>query len=216
MSLSDPNYKLKEKTFSKLLINKIYLISIIGHSISQLGLLIVYYFCIINQNDYYFKEDKNGQKKNRNIYTNDITIANSYIFFFNSIQCLSLVFMLNYFSLSKQSVFKSRIFTIYLIIICLTLTQLLSLDNYGLGIINIPIVKFIELNNEGTNSQNSRIILFFFCLGTFAISMIWEFFLNWFFSINYTNYLKNEDEKVNKKLKNSYRQKSMKNMRQDI
>ena len=216
MSFSDPNYKVREKTFSKLLINKIYLISIIGHSISQLGLLIAYFFCIIKPNEYYFKKANNEQKINNNIYTNNITIANSYIFFFNSVQCLSLVFMLNYFSISKQSVFKSRIFTIYLIIICLTLTEILSLDNYGLGIINIRIVKFVELDNEGTISQNSRIILFIFCLATFVISMIWEFFLNWFFSINYTKYLQKEDEKVSKKLKNTYRQKSMKNLRQEI
>ena len=110
MSLSDPNYKIKEKTFSKLLINKIYLISIIGHSIAQLGLLLIYYFCIINRNDYYFKNQK--KKTNSNIYSNDITTVNSYIFFFNSIQCLSLVFMLNFFSICKQSLFKSRIFTL--------------------------------------------------------------------------------------------------------
>lgn len=55
MSLSSPNYKVKEKTFSKLIINKIYLISIIGHSIAQLGILIVYFFCIIDRYDYYKK-----------------------------------------------------------------------------------------------------------------------------------------------------------------
>ena len=207
MSLSDPNYKIKEKTFSKLLINKIYLISIIGHSIAQIGLLLIYYFCIINRNDYYFKNQK--KKTNSNIYSNDITTVNSYIFFFNSVQCLSLVFMLNYFSICKQSLFKSRIFTFYLIIICLTLTEILSLENFDVGLFKLGLVKFVELDNEGVYSQNSRIILFLFCLGTFIITMIWEFFLNWFFSINYTKYLKREDEKVSKRLKNSYRQKSL-------
>jgi len=207
MSLSDPNYKIKEKTFSKLLINKIYLISIIGHSIAQIGLLLIYYFCIINRNDYYFKNQK--KRTNSNIYSNDITTVNSYIFFFNSVQCLSLVFMLNYFSICKQSLFKSRIFTFYLIIICLTLTEILSLENFDVGLFKLGLVKFVELDNEGVYSQNSRIILFLFCLGTFIITMIWEFFLNWFFSINYTKYLKREDEKVSKRLKNSYRQKSL-------
>ena len=213
MSFSDPNYKIKEKTFSKLLVNKIYLISIIGHSISQLGLLIIYFFFFIYQNELYFKKDINNENINDNIYSNNITIANSYIFYFNSVQCLSLVFMLNYFSICKQSLFKSRIFTLYLIVISLTLTEFLSLDNFGVGILNIGIVKFIELDNEGINSQNSRIILFLFCLGTFILAMIWEFFLNWFFSINYSKYLRKEDEKVSKKLKHSYRQKSMVNFR---
>ena len=111
--------------------------------------------------------------------------------------------------LCKQSLFKSRIFTFYLIIICLTLTEILSLENFDVGLFKLGLVKFVELDNEGIYSQNSRIILFLFCLGTFIITMIWEFFLNWFFSINYTKYLKREDEKVSKRLKNSYRQKSL-------
>ena len=78
MSLSSPNYKIKEKTFSKLLINKIYLISIIGHSIAQLGILIVYFFCIIDRSDYY---KKNIIIANNPIYSDNITIPNSYIFF---------------------------------------------------------------------------------------------------------------------------------------
>ena len=210
MSLSDPNYKIKEKTFSKLLVNKIYLISIIGHSIAQLGILIIYFFCVIDRNHYY---KKNVIKANNDIYSDDITTVNSYIFFLNSVQCLSLVFMLNYFSICKQSLFKSRTFTLYLILICLTLTEILSLENFDMGIFKLGLVKFVQLNNEGTNSQNSRIILFIFCLGSFLITMIWEFFLNWFFSMNYSKYLKKEDEKISKKLKKSYRQKSMVNFR---
>ena len=206
MSLSDPNYKIKEKTFSKLLVNKIYLISIIGHSIAQLGILIIYFFCVIDRNHYY---KKNVIKANNDIYSDDITTVNSYIFFLNSVQCLSLVFMLNYFSICKQSLFKSRTFTLYLILICLTLTEILSLENFDMGIFKLGLVKFVQLNNEGTNSQNSRIILFIFCLGSFLITMIWEFFLNWFFSMNYSKYLKKEDEKVSKKIQNTYRQKSM-------
>ena len=210
MSLSDPNYKIKEKTFSKLLVNKIYLLSIIGHSISQLGILIIYFFCIIDRNRYY---KKNEVKANNDIYSDDITTVNSYIFFLNSVQCLSLVFTLNYFSICKQSLFKSRTFTLYLILVCLTLTEILSLENFDMGFFKLGLVRFVQLNNEGTNSQNSRIILFLFCLGAFCITMILEFSLNWFFSRNYSKYLKKEDEKVSKKLKKSYRQKSLINFR---
>jgi len=196
MSLSDPNYRIKEKTFSKLLVNKIYLISIIGHSIFQLGLLIIYFFTIINKydNEIYCKSKINCNYKkdpNGKIYSDEITTINSYVFFYNSSQCLSLVFMLNYFSICKQSLFKSRLFTLYLILICLTLAEILSLENFGVGLFQVGLVKFVKLDNEGTSSQNSRIILFLFCLGTFIITMIWEFFLNWFFSIDYTKYLKN-------------------------
>ena len=210
MSLSDPNYKIKEKTFSKLLINKIYLISIIGHSISQLGLLIIYFFCIIDRNQFYKKRVVKG---NNPIYSDNTTTANSYIFYLNAIQSISLVFMLNYFSICKQSLFKSRIFTLYLILNSLILTEILSLENFDVGFFKLGLVKFIDLDNEGTHSQNSRIILFLFCLGSFVITMVWEFFLNWFFSINYSKYLKKEDEKVSKKLKKTYRQKSMVNFR---
>ena len=206
MSLSDPNYKIKEKTFSKLLVNKIYLISIIGHSISQLGILIIYFFCFIDRDSYYNKIEAKG---NNPIYSDNTTTANSYIFFLNSIQTISLVFMLNFFSICKQSLFKSRIFTLYLILNCLILTEILSLENFDVGIFKLGLVKFIKLDDAGTNSQNSRIILFLFCLGAFFITMIWEFFLNWFFSINYSKYLKKEDEKVSKKIQNTYRQKSM-------
>ena len=212
MSLSDPNYKIKEKTFSKLLVNKIYLVSIIGHTIAQLGLLIIYFFCIINSNEIYCKNEKYckiNKNPNKEIYSEEITTVNSYIFFFNSVQCLSLVFMLNYFSICKQSLFKGRLFTLYLILICLILTEILSLENFGVGIFKIGLVKFVELDNEGTESQNSRLILFLFCLASFSITMIWEYFVNWFFSINYAKYLQKEDEKVSKRLKNSYRQKTI-------
>ena len=207
MSLSDPNYKIKEKTFSKLLINKIYLISIIGHSIAQIGLLLIYFFCILDNHDSYLNKTNNKNKSDK-IYSNKKTHINSYIFFFNSVQCLSLVFVLNYYSICKQSLFKNRIFTFYLIAIFLILTEILSLENFDVGLFKFSLVDFVSLNNENIDSQISRIILFAFCLCTFVITMIWEFFLNWFFSINYSKYLKKEDERVSKKLKNSYRQKT--------
>ena len=121
--------------------------------------------------------------------------------------------MLNYFSICKQSLFKSRIFTLYLILNCLILAEILSLENFDVGFFKLGLVKFIQLDNEGTVSQNSRIILFLFCFGSFIITLILEFFLNWFFYINYSKYLNKEDEKVSKKLKNSYRLKSMINFR---
>ena len=210
MSISDPNYKIKEKTFSKLLVNKIYLISIIGHSIAQLGLLILYFFCIIVYKDYNLKNSPKQQKENNknNIYAEKADTVNSYVFIFNSMQCLSLVFMLNFFSICKQSLFKNRIFTLYFIVIFLTLTRILSLENFGVGILKIGLVNFVELTNENIDSQISRIILFAFCVGIFVITMIWEFSLNWFFSMNYSKYLQKEDEKVSRKLKNSYIQKT--------
>ena len=66
----------------------------------------------------------------------------------------------------------------------------------------------MELTNENIDSQISRIILFAFCVGIFVFTMIWEFSLNWFFSMNYSKYLQKEDEKVSRKLKNSYIQKT--------
>ena len=93
------------------------------------------------------------------------------------------------------------------------LTEILSLKNFNVGIFKLNLIEFISLDNEGTNSQNIRIILFLYCLGSFVITIIWEFFLNWFFNINYSKYLKKEDEKVSKKLKKSYRLKSMINIR---
>ena len=216
MSFSDPNYKIKEKTFSKILISKIYLISIIGHSIFQIGLLIIYFFCILEKQEYYFeknsKKGENNENKN-DLYSDNKTALNSYVFYFNSNQCLSMVFLLNYFSKCKQSVFKSRIFIVYIIFVFIILSEILSLGNFEVGIFKVGLVQFVELNSEGTNSQYSRLILFAFCVGDFILTMAWEFSLNWIVNFYYTKFVQNEGEKNIKKLKKNYRQKSMFNLR---
>ena len=208
MSFSDPNYKIKKQTFSRLIINKIYLISIIGHSIIKLGILIIYFFYIIEKEGYYF-EDQIITKGKKDLYSNNKTALNSYIFYLNSNQCLSMVFLLNYFSKCKQSVFKSRIFIVYIILIFIILSEILSLGNFGVGLFKYDLVKFVKLNSEGTNSQYSRLILFAFCVGDFLLTMAWEFFLSWIMELIYSKYLKQGDEKVNRKIKSNYRKQSM-------
>ena len=216
MSFSDPNYKIKEKSFSKILISKLYLISIIGHSIIQLGLLIIYFFCIIEKRDYYFENDskKDEDINNKNdLYSNNKTALNSYIFYFNSNQCLSMVFFLNFFSKCKQSVFKSRIFIVYIIFVFIILSEILSLGNFEVGLFKVDLVHFVELNSEGTNSQYSRLILFAFCVGDFLLTMFWEFSLNWIVNFYYIKFVQDDGEKIIKKSKLNYRQKSMFNIR---
>ena len=120
-----------------------------------------------------------------------------------------MVFLLNYFSKCKQSVFKSRIFIVYIILIFIILSEILSLGNFGVGLFKYDLVKFVKLNSEGTNSQYSRLILFAFCVGDFLLTMAWEFFLSWIMELIYSKYLKQGDEKVNRKLKSNYRKQSM-------
>ena len=199
MSFSDPNYKIKEKTYSRLLISKIYLISIIGHSIIQLGLLIIYFFCIIENEEYYFDDQDEKNQIDRDLYSDNRTALNSYLFYFNSNQCLTMVFLLNYFSKCKQSVFKGRLFITYLILVFIILSEILSLGNFEVGIFKVVLVQFVQLNSEGTNSQYSRLILFAFCVGNFLITMFWEFFLNWIMELYYCKFVQPKDEKVIKK-----------------
>ena len=208
MSFSDPNYKIEEKSFSKLLISKVYLISIIGHSIIQISTLIIYFFCIIEKEEYYFTDQKNNGEE-RDLYSDNKTSLNSYIFFFNANQCLSMVFLLNYYS----KVFKSRIFIIYIILVFIILSEMMSLGNFEEGIFKAGFIKFVELNSEGTNSQYSRLILFAFCFGNFLLTLAWELLLNWILKLNYNKFLQNEEEKVSKRIKNNYRQKSVINIR---
>ena len=209
MSFSDPNYKIKEtRNFSRLLISQIYLISIIGHSLIQLGLLLIYFFCILEKETYYFNEtSKNIVGNERELYSEQITHLNSYVFYFNSNQCLSMVFFLNFFSKCKQSVFKSRLFMVYVIFVFIILSEMLSLDSFNVGLFKTGLVKFVELNSEGTNSQYSRLILFAFCVGNFALTMFWEFFLNWIMELYYRKCLLHEEDKTIKKIKSIKKEK---------
>ena len=173
MSTSDPDYKIKKKkTNSKFKIN-FYLLSIIGHTIFQIGLLIIYFFFIIDK-------DNNFEKDNNNdyLYSHVITSINSYIFFLNSVQCLSLVFVFNFFSVYKENLFKNRLFNLYFILVLLILSELMSVENYGLGIFNYQLVEFINMHIGGMDSQSSRIILFLFCGLSFILTIAWEYLLN--------------------------------------
>ena len=173
MSTSDPDYKIKKKkTNSKFKIN-FYLLSIIGHTIFQIGLLIIYFFFIIDK-DNNFEKDKN----NDYLYSHVITSINSYIFFLNSVQCLSLVFVFNFFSVYKENLFKNRLFNLYFILVLLILSELISVENYGLGIFNYQLVEFINMHIGGMDSQSSRIILFLFCGLSFILTIAWEYLLN--------------------------------------
>ena len=198
MSFSDPNYKIKEKTFSRLLISQIYLISIIGHSIIQLTLLLVYFFCILEKEDYYLNESNNNNTQ-RDLYSEHVTYLNSYLFYFNSNQCLSMVFFFNFFSKCKQSIFKSRIFMVYVIFVFIILSEVLSLGSFNVGMFKIGLVQFVELNSEGTNSQYSRLILFAFCVGNFVLTILWELLLNWIMELYYRKcFLNGEDDTIKK------------------
>ena len=199
MSFSDPNYKIKEKTFSRLLISQIYLISIIGHSIIQLTLLLVYFFCILEKEDYYLNESNSNNNTQRDLYSEHVTYLNSYLFYFNSNQCLSMVFFLNFFSKCKQSIFKSRIFMVYVIFVFIILSEVLSLGSFNVGMFKIGLVQFVELNSEGTNSQYSRLILFAFCVGNFVLTILWELLLNWIMELYYRKcFLNGEDDTIKK------------------
>ena len=124
-----------------------------------------------------------------------------------------MVFLLNFFSKCKQSVFKSRIFIVYIIFVFIILSDILSLGNFGVGLFKISLVKFVELNSEGTNSQYSRLILIAFCIGNFFITMLWEFALNWIVAWIFSKSSSNEEESESKKKRATYRQKSMINLR---
>ena len=198
MSTSDPNYKMKKQNnpnISEFKINY-YLISIIGHTIFQIGLLMIYYFYIIYKYD---EKDLNDNNNNDDyLYSHDISSINSYIFFFNSVQSLSLIFVSNFFSIYKENIFKNRLFNLYLIINILILSELMSVDNYKLGIIDYDLVQFIDINKGGHNSQTSRLYLLLFCGLSFLATFFWELLLGSFKSNNCCNCIQNgENEKKN-------------------
>ena len=110
-----------------------------------------------------------------------------------------MVFFLNFFSKCKQSVFKTRIFMVYVIFVFIILSEMLSLDSFSVGLFKTNLVKFVELNSEGTNSQYSRLILFAFCVGNFILTMLWEFSLNWIMELYYRKcFLNGEDDTIKK------------------
>ena len=154
--------------------------------------LIIYFLVIIdvNEDDYNLIEER----ENDSIYSQVITPINSYVFFLNSVQCLSLVFILNFFSVYKENLFKNRLFNLYLIIVLLILSELISVENYKLGIFNYNLVEFINMKVKGISSQTSRLILFLFCCISFVGTFLWEFILN-FISSNKCHNCCNKKEK---------------------
>ena len=198
MSTSNPNCKVKKQKSSKLKIN-FYLLSIIGHTIFQIGLLIIYFILIIDNNNHFDENNNNDY-----VYTNHITSINSYIFFLNSVQCLSFVFVFNYYSVYKENLFRNRLFNLYLIVVLLILAELISVDNYKLGILSYSLVEFIDMNKGGMDSQNSRIILFLFCCISILGTIIWEKIL---FSMhsNKCNICSNKQKEIEQKKKTTLR-----------
>ena len=195
MSTSDPNYENRKPAPSKLKIN-FFLLSIIGHTIFQITLLIIYFLVIIdvNEDDYNLIEER----ENDSIYSQIITPINSYVFFLNSVQCLSLVFIFNFFSVYKENLFKNRLFNLYLIIILLILSELISVENYKLGIFNYNLIEFINMKVRGMSSQTSRLVLFLFCCISFVGTFLWEFILN-FINSNKFHECCNKKEKEREK-----------------
>ena len=194
MSTSDPDYKIKKpKVDSKYKLN-IYLLSIIGHTIFQIALLIIYFFIIIDRDNNFEKN-----KDNDYLYSHVITSINSYIFFLNSVQCLSFVFVFNFFSIYKENLFKNKLFNLYFILVLLILSELMSVENYGLGIFNYNLVEFINMKIGEMDSQSSRLILFLFCGLSFILTISWEYFLNLLNSNKLNNcFKKNEENKRHK------------------
>ncbi len=96
-----------------------------------------------------------------------------------------------FFSIYKENVFKNKWFNLYFIIIILILSELISVDNYNLGIFNYNLVEFVNIHIGEKESQIKRIILFSFCALSFAFALLWEFLLYYINS--------NEYKKINKK-----------------
>ena len=210
MSTSDPNYKMKKENnpnISEFKINY-YLISIIGHTIFQIGLLMIYFFYIIYK---YGEKDLNDNNNNNDdyLYSHDISSINSYIFFFNSVQSLSLIFVSNFFSIYKENIFKNRLFNLYLIINILILSELMSVDNYKLGIIDYDLVQFIDINRGGHNSQTSRLYLLLFCGLSFLATFFWELLLGSFKSNNCCKCIQNRENERKNEIKKEIRIKKL-------
>ena len=198
MSTSDANYKIRNQTKSKFKIN-FYLLAIIGHSIFQICLLIIF-FVLIKDTGLNFSQGKTDNS----LYSQEITHINSYIFYLNSVQFLSLVFVFNFFSNYKESLFKNKLFSLYLILTLLILTELITVENYKLGIFSYNLVKLIDTKNEGSELHSNRIFLFIFCSISFIGTMFWEFILN----IMNSNKCNNCCKKTKKEIKNKNKEKN--------
>ena len=172
ISISDPNFKATGRQFTRNILVKQFLFSVLGHSLFQVGLMCVYFFLIIEQSEYYISEETN-----ESLDENNFTYYNSYIFILGSFQCLSFIFTFNYFSIQKESTFKNRILTIYLIIVALILLELISVGVFDVGCFKWKLAVFVPLGKGNNFSQKSRIILFGFCVLGFFLCMLWEYII---------------------------------------
>jgi hypothetical protein len=144
------------------------------------------------------------ERENDSIYSQVITPINSYVFFLNSVQCLSLVFIFNFFSVYKENLFKNRLFNLYLIIVLLILSELISVENYKLGIFSYNLVEFINMKVRDMSAQTSRLILFLFCCISFVGTFLWEFILNFINSNKFQNCCKKKEKEKSISNNDSY------------
>lgn len=172
ISISDPNFKVTGRQFTKTILIKQFLFSVLGHTVFQCTLFLVYFFCILNTSTFYESE-----QSNEDLTSNNLTYYNSYTFILGAFQCLTCIFTFNYFSIQKESTFKNRILTIYLIIVALILMELISVGVFNVGFFKWRLAVFIPLGKESNFSQKSRIILFGFCLLGFLLCMLWEYII---------------------------------------
>ena len=184
ISISLPNFKNDGKDYSNISNNKKFLFSILGHSIFQITLTYLYFEFILKGNFYgNYDEITNSELK-----INNITIKNSYCFILACFQNISFVFVFNYFSIQKENFFKNRLLTIYLIIVLLIISEIISIDIFQIGSINLGkyFVKFIPLGYINNTSEKSRIILFSFGCLSFFYTLFWEWIVYYCFNDEYS------------------------------
>ena len=170
ISTSDPNFKAVGIQFTKEKLLKQFIFSTLGHTVLQMGLIVLYFFTILNQSNYY-----GNALTNDSLNENNISYYNSYLFVLGSFQCLGSVFAFNYFSVQKESVFKNKLLIIYLVIVCLILMELLSVGVFDVGVFKWKLTMFVSLSIANNFSQKSRLILFGFCVSSFVLFMLWEY-----------------------------------------
>ena len=184
ISISLPKFKIDVKDYSNVSNNKKFLFSIIGHSIFQV-ILTYLYFTLILKGNFYGTYD---EVTNSDISLNNLTIKNSYCFILACFQNISFVFVFNYFSIQKENFFKNRFLTIYLFIVLLIISEMISIDIFQISSINFGkyFVKFIPLGYINNTSEKSRIILFGFGCLSFIYTMFWEWIVYYCFNDKYS------------------------------
>ena len=170
ISTSEPNFKAVGVQFTKEKLLKQFIFSTLGHTVLQMGLIVLYFFTILNQSNHYA-----NALTNDSLSENNISYYNSYLFILGSFQCLGSVFAFNFFSVQKETVFKNKLLIIYLVIVCLILLEMLSVGVFDVGVFKWKLTMFVSLSIANNFSQKSRLILFGFCVGSFVLYMLWEY-----------------------------------------